>query len=143
METRFTKHTGVHIKQRADRTWQHVDCNDKGRAAEVGPIYNTKAELLADHEAYLIRAGWLTDSDDVTKAQAVKAAGNPVLDVRLLIGANAYAVITTADRTMDVLLEAGQSARASLLTSAEEIRAKAQAMLERARLMEAAADHFH
>lgn len=39
--------------------WQHVDCNDPGRKATVGPVYRTKDELLANHEQYLIDGGWV------------------------------------------------------------------------------------
>lgn len=58
MKTRFTGQTGIEIKCVAGIGWAHYDLND-GRAARVGPWYKTKAELLADHEAYLRRAGWL------------------------------------------------------------------------------------
>lgn len=58
MKTPFTAQTGIEIKRNADGRWRHVDTND-GRKAEVGPDYHTKAELIADHEGYLRRAGWL------------------------------------------------------------------------------------
>lgn len=56
--SRFSADTGVKFRQFSPSHWQHVDCND-ARNAQVGPIYKTKAELLADHEDYLRRAGWL------------------------------------------------------------------------------------
>lgn len=59
-KTRFTDATGVEIHRTHEGRWRHVDTND-GRRADVGPDYHTKAELLADHEAYLRRAGWLRD----------------------------------------------------------------------------------
>lgn len=59
--------------------------------------------------------------------------------VRLIIGASAYAVITTSERSLDVLLSAGRGAPQSLRESAAEMRAKAQALVGRAALCEAAA----
>ena len=56
MKTRHTKKTGVEFVKIADNHWQHIDTNDK-RFAQVGPIYKTKMELLADHERYL-RDNW-------------------------------------------------------------------------------------
>jgi hypothetical protein len=56
--TRFSAETGIKIRQFDAGHWQHVDCNE-ARNAQVGPVYKTKAELLADHEDYLRRAGWL------------------------------------------------------------------------------------
>ena len=32
--------------------WRVIDLHQEGREASVGPIYNTKAELLADLERY-------------------------------------------------------------------------------------------
>lgn len=62
--TRFTDHTGIFFRNfspaNSQSFWQHVDMND-GRGAQVGPHYRSKAELLADHESYLCRAGWLAD----------------------------------------------------------------------------------
>lgn len=57
-ETRFSRQTGIYYRHFGTGHWQHVDCNDK-RNAQVGPIYKTRDELLADHEDYLKRAGWL------------------------------------------------------------------------------------
>lgn len=37
--------------------WQYVDTSD-GRNAQVGPIYRTKTEALADLENYARRGGW-------------------------------------------------------------------------------------
>lgn len=59
METRFTKETGIEIKHLGTKHWQHVDNND-GLARQVGPVYATQAEALADHENYLVRGGWTT-----------------------------------------------------------------------------------
>ena len=55
METRYTKETGVTVKHVPQIGWAHYDANDR----KVGPWYQTKTELLTDHEAYLIRAGWM------------------------------------------------------------------------------------
>lgn len=38
--------------------WQYVDTTDN-RNAQVGPIYRTKAEALADLEGYSVRGGWV------------------------------------------------------------------------------------
>lgn len=68
METRYTDKTGITINcqkaynvtfQRNETVWGHFDRND-GRMSHVGPWYKTKAEALADHESYLVRAGWLS-----------------------------------------------------------------------------------
>jgi hypothetical protein len=58
--TRFTPSTGIAFRHYGPSHWQHIDTND-GRDAQVGPLYKTKDELLADHEAYLHRAGWISD----------------------------------------------------------------------------------
>ena len=55
MKTRYTKETGIEIMKIADNHWQHIDTNC-GCHSQVGPIYKTKAEILADHELYLKRA---------------------------------------------------------------------------------------
>jgi hypothetical protein len=65
--TRYTPKTGIQIA-RLGTFWQHIDTND-GRRAQIGPQYRTKAELLADHERYLIAAGWL-DDDQTDSANA-------------------------------------------------------------------------
>ena len=62
METRYTRQTGICIKHYGPGHWQHVDTND-GHPRQVGPIYKTKAELLADHENYLIRSGWMLNNN--------------------------------------------------------------------------------
>lgn len=59
IKTRHTDTTGVGYFRRPGG-WQHVDTND-GFQRPVGDTYATKAELLADHEAYLVRAGWAQD----------------------------------------------------------------------------------
>lgn len=58
METRHTAKTGIIVRHYPGIGWAHFDTNDN-RAAKVGPWYATKAELLADHESYLHRAGWI------------------------------------------------------------------------------------
>lgn len=40
--------------------WQYADMSDK-RPRQVGPIYKTKAEALADLESYAVRGGWVRD----------------------------------------------------------------------------------
>lgn len=58
--TRHTAATGIVLAHILPEHWQHLDTND-GRRAQVGPVYKTKAEALADHEDYMVRAGWLKD----------------------------------------------------------------------------------
>lgn len=62
--TRFSDRTGIFFRYfspgNSKPFWQHVDMND-GRGAQVGPHYNSKDELLSDHESYLRRAGWLVE----------------------------------------------------------------------------------
>jgi hypothetical protein len=75
--TRYTPKTGIQIA-RLDiygvPFWQHIDTNDGGRA-QVGPQYRTKAELLADHERYLLEAGWLdANQADSANAHLISAA---------------------------------------------------------------------
>lgn len=57
--TRFSERTGI-VYHRDTRSglWAHFDCNGD-HYRKVGPWYKTKEELLADHEDYLIRAGWM------------------------------------------------------------------------------------
>ena len=52
MKTQYTKETGIEIKKIANNHWQHIDTNTS-EDSQVGPIYRTKTEALADHEAYL------------------------------------------------------------------------------------------
>lgn len=40
--------------------WQYADCSD-GKPHQVGPIYKTKLEALADLESYARRAGWIRE----------------------------------------------------------------------------------
>jgi len=53
MKTRYSKETGIHFRRFGKNHFQHVDMND-GSGRPVGPIYKSQAELLADHERYLI-----------------------------------------------------------------------------------------
>lgn len=71
MKTRFSDQTGIHIQHAPNLGWFHVDTNDE-RMAKVGPWYESKAEILADHENYLLRAGWLRDGQ---VPEAIDAAG--------------------------------------------------------------------
>lgn len=64
-----------------------------------------------------------------------------VIQVRTVVGAEAaYACISTTGRSLDVRLHSGRSASTSLRQLAQEEREKAQRLLRRARVMEAAAD---
>lgn len=55
-----TSETGIAYMRHIDG-WQHIDTND-GRNAQVGPIYKTKAEMMSDHNDYLVRAGWMREA---------------------------------------------------------------------------------
>lgn len=80
METRFTDETGITIAQMAVYShsgkqnvirWGHFDTNGGGMR-HVGPWYKSKAEILADHENYLVQGGWM-------KAEAPTASENATL----------------------------------------------------------------
>ena len=67
METRFTDATGIVIHKMEGynitlkknvKLWGHFDTSDGG-FSHIGPWYKTKAEILADHESFLIRTGML------------------------------------------------------------------------------------
>ena len=69
METRYTDDTSILIHgrtvynvtlKRNETGWSHYDYST-GKAVRVGPWYKTKAEILADHESYMKRAGWITE----------------------------------------------------------------------------------
>ena len=55
-KTRHTDNTGIAIAKIANNHWQHVDISD-GNYSQVGAIYKTKIEALADHESYL-KSNW-------------------------------------------------------------------------------------
>lgn len=61
------------------------------------------------------------------------------LQARVMVLNHAYACITTGSRSMDVLLTEGMSAAESLRNSAQEMRQKAERLIENAQLLEAAA----
>ena len=61
METQHTEETGIEYKKFGKNHFQHVDTNS-GREAQVGPIYQSKNELLNDHRRYLIDA-WGLNAD--------------------------------------------------------------------------------
>ncbi|WP_186214657.1 hypothetical protein [Burkholderia gladioli] len=71
--TRFSDHTGIFFRYfspgNSKPFWQHVDMNDS-RDAQVGPHYNSKDELLSDHESYLRRAGWLVEDSKQEESAA-------------------------------------------------------------------------
>lgn len=72
-----------------------------------------------------------------------KAGQQPALSVRIVVGAQyAYACIKHARGSMDVRLDHGIGAVTSLLRSAGEDRAKAERLLQRAALLEAAASQL-
>ena len=42
--------------------WQFADTSDNdGNPRQVGPIYKTKLEALADLESYAVRGGWVRE----------------------------------------------------------------------------------
>lgn len=42
--------------------WQYADASDNdGRPRQVGPIYKTKGEALADLASYAVRGGWVRE----------------------------------------------------------------------------------
>lgn len=61
------------------------------------------------------------------------------MNVRTIIGTNAYACITHDTGKMDVMLHAGRSPAQSLRESAQELRDRASEHLRRAEIMESAA----
>lgn len=67
METRFTDATGIVIHKmevynitlkKNVKVWGHFDTSNGG-FSHIGPWYKTKAEILADHESFLIRTGMI------------------------------------------------------------------------------------
>lgn len=64
------------------------------------------------------------------------------MKVRLLIGANAYAVIEHETGKLDQLLQPGRSPARSLRESAAELRGEANRKLRQASLLEEAAIHL-
>jgi hypothetical protein len=71
--TRHTAATGITICCMAPGHYQHLDTNATPYRP-VGPTYLTKGEALADHEAYMVRAGWL-QAQTQTQPVEVKADG--------------------------------------------------------------------
>lgn len=63
--TKNTNETEIAIGHFGAGHWQHVDTHD-GREAQVGPIYLTKQEALANHETYLVDGGWKKPAPDNT-----------------------------------------------------------------------------
>lgn len=64
------------------------------------------------------------------------------MKVTTIIGANAYAVIKTSTRTMDVLIKPGKSVAYRLQEHADELREKANRLLRDADLVEQAANQL-
>lgn len=56
MKTRFTEETGIEYRKFDKNHFQHIDTNCN-TIRQVGPIYKSEKELLADHERYL-RDSW-------------------------------------------------------------------------------------
>lgn len=53
-----TRVPALELAHYAPTHWQYVDVTDRQRKRQVGPIYATKLEALADLEAYAKRGGW-------------------------------------------------------------------------------------
>ena len=70
--TRFTNITDIKIGKDSSGYWRHWDCGNLMLPRAVGPVYRSKVELLADHEDYMRRAGWL--GKEVDALQVVKNA---------------------------------------------------------------------
>lgn len=60
--------------------------------------------------------------------------------VRIIVGASAYACIKTETQSLDVRLSAGRSAAVSMRETAAEMKAKAARLLANADLIESAAE---
>jgi hypothetical protein len=65
-----------------------------------------------------------------------------IMEVKLLIGAHAYAHIQYAGGSMDVLLDAGHSPEFSLSRTASELQDKAKAIIRRAEIIQQAAAYL-
>ena len=54
----FTKvrYPEIELGRFGARHWQYVDADGRG---QVGPIYATKLEALADLERYIVAGGWV------------------------------------------------------------------------------------
>jgi hypothetical protein len=85
--TRFTKDTGIWLAKTASG-WQHAEVTEREDHAPigrpVGPTYKTQTEALADHEAYLKRAGWLKEDEPDAHAQLMSALRDAYAHAALL-----------------------------------------------------------
>ena len=54
VSTRYTKETGIVIEKVNHGDWRHYSLYTHNY---VGPIYKTKAEILANHDEYMTGAG--------------------------------------------------------------------------------------
>ena len=70
--TRYTETTGIKIGKDGLGYWRHWDCQHNMMQRAVGPKYRSKVELLADHNDYLRRAGWM--GKEVDAVQVIKNA---------------------------------------------------------------------
>ena len=57
-KTRFAGLGFANINPAGAAVWRVIDLHDAGREAVVGPIYKTKAELLADLDRYAASWGY-------------------------------------------------------------------------------------
>lgn len=90
METRFTEETGIEYKRLGKNHFRHIDTND-GRSTQVGPIYHSKAELLADHERYL-KDSWGLEGSVGRKVMKIKTRDTYIFGEGMQQGAIDFAL---------------------------------------------------
>lgn len=56
--TTQVRYSEIELDQFAARHWQYIDAESR---KQVGPIYKTKTEALADLERYIRAGGWIKD----------------------------------------------------------------------------------
>jgi len=63
IKTRYTGKTGIAIGHFGKGHWQHIclEAVNGYNHGQVGPIYRTRVEIMADHENYLKRSWDLKD----------------------------------------------------------------------------------
>lgn len=95
IKTRFTEETGIKIGRVDGVGWCHYDCNDR-TPAKVGPWYFSKAELLSDHENYLVAGGWLKPAVCAASVDASNGSGSELTSgmVVSLDGGQTWAPVT-------------------------------------------------
>lgn len=100
-QTKNTNTTGIAIGHFGQAHWQHVDTSD-GREAQVGPIYLTQQEALANHETYLVDGGWKKPAPDNTYTVVLLYPDYLTEN----FGQDVYTAHVAADTTQDALKQA-------------------------------------